>query len=132
VVKWSCGAAPLGNDVIDMVEKRTKVPLRSAYGMTETTCVVSVTQLDNATPGTVGMLLPNMSAKLVDGEIYLKGPNIMKGYLRNPRANAETFTTDGWMKTGDACRFDADENIFVVDRIKEVRCDLILAFSSLY
>ncbi|KIM78766.1 hypothetical protein PILCRDRAFT_824179 [Piloderma croceum F 1598] len=120
MVKWSCGAAPLGNDVIDMVEKRTKVPLRSAYGMTETTCVISVTRLDNAKRGTVGMLLPNMSAKLVDGEIYLKGPNIMKGYLRNPRANAETFTTDGWMKTGDACRFDADENIFIVDRIKEL------------
>jgi 4-coumarate--CoA ligase len=114
-----------------MVEKRTKVRLRSAYGMTETTCVISVTQLNNAKRGTVGILLPNMSAKLVDGEIYLKGPNIMKGYLRNPRANAETFTTDGWMKTGDACRFDADENIFIVDRIKEVRCELTLT-SSLY
>ena len=62
-----------------------------------------------------------MSAKLVDGELLVKGPNIMKGYLRNPKANAQTFTADGWLRTGDICRFDEDGDIFVIDRIKEVR-----------
>jgi 4-coumarate--CoA ligase len=120
VTAWGCGAAPLGNDLIGLVEKRTKVPVREGYGMTETTCGISSTTQDNSKRGTVGKLLPNMSAKLVNGELFVKGPNIMKGYLRNPVANAEAFTTDGWMRTGDICRFDEDGDIFVVDRVKEV------------
>ncbi|KIM77171.1 hypothetical protein PILCRDRAFT_825519 [Piloderma croceum F 1598] len=120
VTTWGCGAAPLGNDLVDLVEKRTKVPVRGGYGMTETTCGISSTTQDNSKRGTVGKLLPNMSAKLVNGELFVKGPNIMKGYLRNPVANAETFTADGWMRTGDICRFDEDGDIFVVDRVKEL------------
>jgi 4-coumarate--CoA ligase len=118
--RWACGAAPLGNDLIDMVEKRTKIPVRGGYGMTETTCVISVATLDADKPGSVGKLIPNMSAKLVDGELFIKGPNIMKGYLRNPRADKETFTDDGWMRTGDVCRFDEGGDLFIVDRVKEV------------
>ena len=87
--------------------------------MTETTCVISVATLDITKPGSVGKLIPNMSAKLVDGELFIKGPNIMKGYLRNPVADRDTFTDDGWMRTGDVCRFD-ENDIFVVDRVKEV------------
>jgi long-subunit acyl-CoA synthetase (AMP-forming) len=125
-MKWVSGAASLGHDVIDMVEKRTKIPVRCAYGMTETTCAICFARVDNMKPGSVGMLLPNMSAKLVDGELFVKGPNVMKGYLRNPKANAEAFTADGWMRTGDVCRFDADGVVFVVDRVKEVRFYLII------
>jgi len=88
--------------------------------MTETTCVICSTPLDNAKKGTVGILVPNMKAKFVNGELFVKGPNIMKGYLRNPKANAETFTNDGWMRTGDICRIDEDGDMFVVDRIKEL------------
>jgi len=76
--------------------------------------------LSNLKRGCVGKLLPNMSGKLVDGELWVKGPNIMKGYLRNPNADAETFTKDGWMKTGDVCVFDEDGDMFIVDRVKEV------------
>jgi long-subunit acyl-CoA synthetase (AMP-forming) len=118
--RWSCGAAPLGNDLVDLVERRTKVPIRVGYGMTETTCLISVATRDVTKQGSVGKLIPNMLAKLVDGELFVQGPNIMKGYLRNPKADAETFTDDGWMRTGDVCRFDEDGNIFVVDRVKEV------------
>jgi len=88
--------------------------------MTETTCIICSTPRNNSKRGTVGQLLPNMSAKLVDGELLVKGPNVMKGYLRNPKANAETFTGDGWMRTGDICQIDEDGDIFIVDRIKEV------------
>ncbi|KIM78767.1 hypothetical protein PILCRDRAFT_75136, partial [Piloderma croceum F 1598] len=118
--RWACGAAPLGNDLIDVVEKRTKIPVRGGYGMTETTCVISVATLGADKPGSVGKLIPNMSAKLVDGELFIKGPNIMKGYLRNPRADKETFTDDGWMRTGDVCWFDEGGNLFIVDRVKEL------------
>jgi 4-coumarate--CoA ligase len=120
VGRWSCGAAPLGNELIDLVEKRTKIPVRTGYGLTETTCTVSMAPLSNLKRGCVGKLLPNMSGKLVDGELWVKGPNIMKGYLRNPNADAETFTKDGWMKTGDVCVFDEDGDMFIVDRVKEV------------
>jgi 4-coumarate--CoA ligase len=88
--------------------------------MTETTCCIGISTLDAYKPGSVGKLIPNLSAKLVDGELFIKGPNIMKGYLRNPRADKETFTDDGWMRTGDVCRFDEDGDMYVVDRVKEV------------
>jgi len=118
---WGCGAAPLGSDLVDLVEKRTNIPILGGYGMTETTCIISVTIEGNQKRGTVGKLLPNMSAKLIDGELLVKGPNIMKGYLRNPAADKAIFTADGWMRTGDICRIDEDGDLFVIDRVKEVR-----------
>jgi len=119
ISKWGCGAAPLSVDLIDLVEKRTQIPMRNGYGMTEA-CPISYSTMATTKPGSVGPLVPNMSAKLVDGELFLKGPNIMKGYLRNPKANKDTFTDDGWMKTGDVCRIDDDGDIFVIDRMKEL------------
>jgi 4-coumarate--CoA ligase len=102
-----------------MVEKRTKIPIKGGYGMTETG-LISIATLGTTKPGSTGKLLPNMSGKLIDGELFVKGPNIMKGYVRNPKANTETFTEDGWMRTGDVCRIDKDGDVFIVDRIKEV------------
>ena len=63
--------------------------------------------------------MPNMSAKIVDGELLVKGPNVMKGYLRNPEADIAAFAEDGWMRTGDRARFDGDD-LFIIDRVKEV------------
>jgi len=117
---WGCGAAPLGSDLVGLVEKRTNIPMLGGYGMTETTCIISATIKGNLKRGTVGKLMPNMSAKLIDGELLVKGPNIMKGYLRNPPADKAIFTADGWMRTGDICRIDEDGDLFVVDRAKEL------------
>jgi long-subunit acyl-CoA synthetase (AMP-forming) len=128
--RWACGAAPLGSDLIDLVEKRTKILVRGGYGMTETTCVISIAAFDNSKRGTVGTLVPNMSGKLVEGELFIKGPNIMKGYLRNPNADADTFTEDGWMKTGDVCMFDEDGSMFIVDRVKEVSLRYMMALCT--
>lgn len=122
---WGCGAAPLGNDLNNAVQKRTKKSIRGGYGMTEATCVISFASRSNDKLGCVGKLLPGMTAKLIDGELWVKGPNIMKGYLRNDKANRETFTKDGWMKTGDVCFLDKDGDIYVVDRVKEVRMQLV-------
>lgn len=55
-----------------------------------------------------------------EGEIVIRGPNIMKGYLNNPTANAETFTADGWLKTGDIGKLAKDGHFYVVDRLKEL------------
>lgn len=84
------------------------------------------------TLGSIGVIVPNIECKIVDengnelgddqeGELLVRGPSIMKGYLNNPKANAETFTTDGWMRTGDICKFDSkSQEFFIVDRLKEL------------
>lgn len=81
-------------------------------------------------PGSVGELMPNCEVKLMDddgttevsqgqrGEIWFKGPNIMKGYLGNPQATRETITEDGWLKTGDIATIDKDGYYYIVDRKK--------------
>lgn len=89
--------------------------------MTETTCGVSIpSSQSNQKRGSVGKLMPNMSAKLVGGELLVKGPNITKGYLNNPKKTAELFTADGWMKTGDLCEFDEEGYLFVIGRREDV------------
>ena len=82
--------------------------------------------------GSVGPLLPNTEARLVDpesgedvaegeqGELWIRGPQMMRGYLEKPEATAETITEDGWLRTGDIARIDADGNAYIVDRLKEL------------
>ena len=81
--------------------------------------------------GSVGVLCPNVTAKIVDlddqevavgvpGEIWLKGPNIFKGYLNNPAGTANTFSSDGYFKTGDVGYVDSQGNFYITDRVKEL------------
>jgi acyl-CoA synthetase (AMP-forming)/AMP-acid ligase II len=82
--------------------------------------------------GSCGYLAPSMEARVVDvatledcgageaGEIWLRGPNVMKGYWRQPAASADTLLSEGWMRTGDVGYFDEDGCIYLVDRIKEL------------
>lgn len=64
---------------------------------------------------------PNLAlTKEQEGEILLRGPNIMKGYLNNPEANAATFTKDGWLRTGDIGKLANDGHFYIVDRLKEL------------
>src|SRR6202034_2347593 len=81
--------------------------------------------------GSVGVLCPNVTAKIVDlddqevavgvpGEIWLKGPNIFKGYLNNPAGTANTFSSDGYFKTGDVGYVDGLGNFYITDRVKEL------------
>ena len=87
-------------------------------------CVISFASRSNDKLGCVGKLLPGMTARLIDGKLWVKGPNIMKGYLRHDKANREIFTKDGWMKTSDVCFLDKDGICVVVGRVKEVRMQL--------
>ncbi|KAI9279411.1 hypothetical protein BC943DRAFT_298036 [Umbelopsis sp. AD052] len=127
-----CGAAPLGKEHIEAIDRQMGVGVKQGYGMTEcssTTTSQPVDELDRI--GSVGILIANNEMKIVDeqgnalgvegeGEILIRGPNIMKGYLNNPKANAETFTADGWLRTGDIGKMAKDGHCYVVDRLKEL------------
>jgi len=131
-VRWAVsGAAPLDAELATRFEQRFGVPVAQGYGMTEaspgTHCIPERDQ-DKAPTGSVGWLMPNTECRLVDpsgeddpteGEIWVRGPQVMVGYLNNPGATAETLTEDGWLRTGDVGRLDGDV-FYVVDRVKEL------------
>jgi acyl-CoA synthetase (AMP-forming)/AMP-acid ligase II len=129
------GAAPLDADLAGRAEERIGVPIRQGYGMTELSPVSHKSRLARVAetpPGSVGALIPNTEARLVDaetgedvpegeeGEIWIRGPQVMKGYLDNPEATAETLTDDGWLRTGDIGRIDENGFFYIVDRLKEL------------
>ena len=94
--------------------------------------LIAVGPLDAPRRGSVGRLLPNTEARIVDpdsgadlgagrtGELWLRGPQLMRGYRDRPEATAATIDADGWLHTGDLCYFDDDGYLYVVDRLKEL------------
>lgn len=95
-------AAPLPKRISDEFEKR-KIPVIEGYGLTETSpcCTLTDSKMKRE-PGVVGYPIPGVTVKLADdGEILVKGPNVMSGYYKNDSANNEIFTDDGWFRTGD-------------------------------
>uniref|UniRef100_A0A2C9TZF4 Uncharacterized protein n=1 Tax=Manihot esculenta TaxID=3983 RepID=A0A2C9TZF4_MANES len=129
------GGAPLSKEVIEgFVEKYPTVRILQGYGLTESTGVGASTDTleESRRYGTAGLLSPSMEAKIVDpengkalavnqtGELWLRGPSIMKGYFFNPEATSTTLDSEGWLRTGDLCYIDDDGFIFVVDRLKEL------------
>ncbi|HEV8429386.1 MAG TPA: AMP-binding protein [Pyrinomonadaceae bacterium] len=128
------GAAPLGEELTRACMKRLGCSIRQGYGMTETS---PVTHSSPAPPkeikfGSVGVAAPNTECKIVDletgeslgsgqkGEVCVRGPQIMKGYLNKPDATAQTIDADGWLHTGDIGYADEDGHFFIVDRAKEL------------
>ncbi len=127
------GAAPLGRELQQAVEKRLDCRVTQGYGLTETGPVTNAVPLDwEPRSGSVGPLVPNTEAKIVDvesgkelgpnerGEICLRGPQIMKGYLNNSEATAHTIDSDGFLHTGDIGYIDEDGYFYIVDRLKEL------------
>ncbi len=129
------GAAPLDAELAGRAEAKVGAPVRQGYGMTELSPVSHKSRLARVAetpPGSVGALIPNTEARLVDpateedvadgepGEIWVRGPQVMKGYLNNPSATAETLLEDGWLRTGDVARIDENGFFFIVDRLKEL------------
>jgi acyl-CoA synthetase (AMP-forming)/AMP-acid ligase II len=128
------GAAPLGEELTRACMERLGCNVRQGYGMTETS---PVTHSSPAPPqpmkfGSVGVAAPNTECKIVDlesgetlganqkGEVCVRGPQIMMGYLNNPEATARTIDADGWLHTGDIGYADEDGHFFIVDRAKEL------------
>ena len=109
-----------------------EVFLIQAYGQSEATLAVLYGQAGTAKPGSVGEIIKGMSVKVIDeqtgaslgpnkvGELCLKGPFLMKGYINNPQATAETIDKEGWLHTGDIAYYDEDSQFFIVDRLKEL------------
>ena len=126
------GAAPLGADVAAEAQARIKVPIIQGYGMTELSPVSHLSVVGATPAGSVGQLAPGSAARLVDpetgrdaangasGELWVRGPMVMKGYLNNPAATAATLDADGWLHTGDIARVDDAGNFYIVDRLKEL------------
>jgi acyl-CoA synthetase (AMP-forming)/AMP-acid ligase II len=128
------GAAPLGPDLQTACAERLDCGIVQGYGMTETSPVTHVVPDDRAgeAPGSIGFLVPNTECRVVEigtdqdaapgepGELWVRGPQVMKGYLNNPRATADTIDPDGWLRTGDIGRVDEDGRFWIVDRLKEL------------
>lgn len=96
------------------------IPILEGYGLTETAPVISVNRIDDIRPGTVGEILEGVEVKIAgDGEILFKGPNLMKGYYRDPKKTAEVINKEGFFHTGDMGRLDG-KNLKITGRKKEL------------
>lgn len=132
------GAAPLGKELEEAL--RTRVPqaiFGQGYGMTEagpvlSMCLAFAKQPFPTKSGSCGTVVRNAELKVIDpetgcslgpnhsGEICIRGPQIMKGYLNDAEATATTIDVDGWLHTGDIGYVDHDDEVFIVDRVKEL------------
>jgi long-chain acyl-CoA synthetase len=115
------GSAPLSNEIYHFLAA-AEIPLVEGYGLTEAAPIVSVNLLPGrAKIGTVGRTLPHVEAKTAsDGELLVRGPNVMKGYFGLDKETAETIDTDRWLHTGDIAQIDGDGFIRITDRKKEI------------
>jgi acyl-CoA synthetase (AMP-forming)/AMP-acid ligase II len=127
------GAAPLDADTAARAGERLGAPIRQGYGMTEASPVTHIAAddaLGDQDPGAIGPLVSSTEGRLVDpdsgedtdgdGELWIRGPQVMRGYLADDEATAATLTGDGWLKTGDVARVDAGGSFRIVDRVKEL------------
>ncbi|KAJ3076859.1 hypothetical protein HDU98_011720 [Podochytrium sp. JEL0797] len=127
-------AAPLPAEIAIEVRDRLGVVVLQGYGLTETSPITHYIPMDAALkhPTSIGPLFPNLQARLVDpetgvdvtpgspGELWIRGPNVMKGYHNNAKATAESIDKDGFFHTGDIAKVDENGLFYIVDRLKEL------------
>jgi acyl-CoA synthetase (AMP-forming)/AMP-acid ligase II len=127
------GAAPLGADQARELSEKMKCPVTQGYGMTEASPVTHLAPTrNNRKPGSAGRVVPNTEVKIVnpetreelgpnkEGELLMRGPQIMKGYLGKPEDTANSIDRDGWYHTGDVGYVDDEGWFYIVDRTKEL------------
>ena len=135
-LRWILSAAaPLSADLAIACGQRLGCDVVQGYGMTELSPVSHVTPEGMFKPGSVGVAVANTEVDIVDplegtplgidqdGEVWIRGPQVMKGYLNNEAATKNTIDDDGWLHTGDIGHIDADGHLYIVDRLKElIKC----------
>jgi 4-coumarate--CoA ligase len=125
------GAAPLGADLAKEAADRIGCDVVQGYGMTELSPVSHATPAGQSKPGSVGITVSNTECRIVDadgkeqgvggeGELWIRGPQVMQGYFGNESATDATIDAEGWLHTGDVGRFDEDGHLYIVDRVKEL------------
>ena len=123
------GAAPLGDELAKAVAKRTGAPTIQGYGMTELSPVSHVAPVDSQKGGSIGPPLAGTECRIVDpesgedadrGELWVRGPQVMQGYLNNEEETKSTIDSDGWLHTGDVAEMDDEGYYSIVDRLKEL------------
>lgn len=126
------GAAPLSAEVAEAVTQRTGVQARQGYGMTEMSPVSHSVPFGRSVPGAIGVAVASTEFRIVDpvtgrdaaegaeGELWVRGPQVMVGYHNRPEATADTLTQDGWLRTGDLAQVDGEGQVFIRDRLKEL------------
>nr|QJF54253.1 NLS/D2/gLUC/P-2A/redLUC fusion protein [Binary vector pMD19-SMAX1D2] len=133
LVEIASGGAPLSKEVGEAVARRFNLPgVRQGYGLTETTSAIIITPEGDDKPGASGKVVPLFKAKVIDldtkkslgpnrrGEVCVKGPMLMKGYVNNPEATKELIDEEGWLHTGDIGYYDEEKHFFIVDRLKSL------------
>jgi 4-coumarate--CoA ligase len=126
------GAAPMGAEIEAAVGTRFGADSVQGYGMTELSPISHMTVGKNIRHGSSGQAVPSTECRIVDpvtledlgpgqeGELWIRGPQVMKGYLGNPDATAENMAEGGWLRTGDLAEIDEDGFMFIRDRLKEL------------
>lgn len=127
------GGAPLSPELHEAMAARFPgAAVGQGYGLTETTAVISLPARAANMPGSAGRIAAGTQVRLVDpatsrdadpggpGELWVRGPQVMAGYLGQPQATAADLDPDGWLRTGDAARIDAHGNVFITGRLKEL------------
>jgi long-chain acyl-CoA synthetase len=114
------GGAPLGLETAKWFAA-VGIALWEGYGLTETSPVIALNTPLSQRMGSAGRPLPNLELKLAeDGELLVRGPSVFAGYWQKPSMTAEAFDPEGWFRTGDIARLDADGFLFITDRKKEL------------
>jgi acyl-CoA synthetase (AMP-forming)/AMP-acid ligase II len=128
------GAAPLGEDIARALSRKLGCPVVQGYGMTEASPVTHLSPTRDAPvkPGSIGKVVPGTEVKMVDvgtgaevgkrqeGELLIRGPQVMKGYLNRPQDTAASIDREGWYHTGDVGYVDDEDWFYIVDRTKEL------------
>lgn len=125
------GAAKMPEEAMRRLKERFGLTLLEGYGLTEASPVVTSSAGMEVKVGSVGKVLDGIQVRLVDeegndalqgdaGEVWVKGPNVFKGYLNEPEATARVLTADGWLRTGDIAVVDDDGYLYLVDRAKDL------------